>query len=100
MQISTKEVYAMLNANKDINIIDTRDNFDYQKEHIIKSINIPYDIIPFEIENHIRDKSKYIIIYSYTDILSDNTTEVLYNIGYSNVFSMGSFNKWLYKTNK
>jgi len=88
MLISTKEVYGMIKNNKEVYIIDTRESIDYDKKHFTNSINIPIEVLPFDTQEYIKDKSKYIIIYSYSEDLCKKSIEILYNHGYSNVFYM------------
>ncbi|MBN2852848.1 MAG: rhodanese-like domain-containing protein [Clostridia bacterium] len=100
MRISSKEVYAMISSNKDICIVDVRDKYDYEIEHLPKSINIPIDILPFEAEEFIKNKSKYIILYSYSNQECELAIDILTNNGYSNVFSMGPYTKLSFEAEK
>lgn len=97
MRISTNEVHSMLLAHKDISIVDVRNNIDYEKCHIEKAINIPIDILCFEAEDIIINKSKYIVVYANNDDECVQAEDTLFNLGYSNVFHIGAITKWQYE---
>jgi len=91
MVISVNEVYNMIEKNRNIFIVDMRNESDYKVDHFKNAINIIKDKIVWEIENYIANKSKFIIIYSYSYNECEEVYETLCNNGYSNVFIMDDF---------
>lgn len=79
--------YALFTANRALEskyeLVDLRDADSYKKEHIKKSVHIPFD--KGSIDLSLVQKSKHIILYSYTDYSSESeqVMSFLQNKGYS-----------------
>lgn len=73
-------------------IIDVRSKAEYDSGHIESSINIPHT----EIEKINYKKNKKIIVYCASGKRSKIAAEKLNEMGYKNVYDMGSISNWKY----
>lgn len=74
------------------NVIDIRDRIDYEKDHYVNAINIPYIFL-------LNNPSKYLIkgityyIYCYKGNMSKKASELLNALGYNIVNIKDGYNK-------
>jgi phage shock protein E len=69
-------------------IIDVRNNREYEESHIEKSINIPEYEINKNFEKIISDKNKEIILYCSSGYRSLDAYKKLKKMGYTNVYNL------------
>lgn len=62
-------------------IIDIRDEFSYQKNHLKNTINVPFTKLIIEPERYLNKKNKYLLVCEY-GIKSKKTASILNNMGY------------------
>ncbi len=81
---------------KDYIIIDVRTKEEYDISHIKDSINIDYNIIEFEIEKFVKDKSSKIILYCRSWTRSLIASMKLLSLWYTDIFDLWAFDsrKW------
>lgn len=72
-------------------LIDVRTNDEFNEGHIEKAINIPYDQIAEDIPY---GKDKVIIVYCRSGSRSYAAATTLVNLGYSNVYDLGSIDNY------
>ena len=76
-------------------IIDVRTIEEYDSGHIKGSINIPIDTIELEkLEQVISSKENNIIVYCRSGNRSKKAAQLLVDLGYTNVYDLGSINNW------
>lgn len=69
-------------------IIDVRNNREYEESHIEGSINIPEYEINENFEKIIKNKDKPIIVYCTSGFRSTKAYKKLKKIGYKNVYNL------------
>ena len=76
-------------------IVDVRTEAEYNERHIENALLIPLDIISKEVlEEKIKDKDSYIIVYCRSGSRSKKAQEELNNLGYTNVYNLGSIDNF------
>ncbi len=93
IRVSGDSMFPTLNDG-DFVIIDVRTFAEYNQSHIKDSINIPYDIIEYQIENYIKDKNQKIIIYCRSWNRSAIATWKLIYMWYTDVNDLWAFDNW------
>ena len=71
-------------------IIDVRTKEEYDTDHIENSINVSSTVIKFNIKAHVEDLETPIIVYCQSGRRSAESADILVNLGYKNVYDMGS----------
>ncbi len=80
-------VKEFLNSKGSI-LLDVRTSEEYNEGHIEKSINIPLDNIN-EIVNIIKNKNTKIFVYCYSGGRSSTATNIIKNLGFTDVNNIG-----------
>lgn len=76
-------------------IVDVRTEREYNERHIENALLIPLDTINEGVlEEKIRDKDSYIIVYCKSGSRSKKAQEELNNLGYTNVYNLGSIDNY------
>ncbi len=83
----TKEEITQVMAEKEYIILDVRTKEEYEKGHLVDSINYPYDEINETIE---LDKDKNIFVYCQSGNRSKMAFNTLKKLGYK-VYDLGAF---------
>ena len=92
--ITGEEVKGLIN-NNEVTIIDVRSSSEYEVKHIEESINIPLDTISkSELENVVDNYESSIVVYCQSGNRSKQAVELLNNLGYTNVYDLGSIDNW------
>ena len=94
MDINTETVYSEVD-NKDVYIIDVREDYEYDSGHIENAINIPVSEINKIKRNEISLDS-VVIVYCKSGNRSSKAADMLLKLGYKNVYEMGGVNLWEY----
>lgn len=93
--VSINQDEALELIEKEAIIIDVRSIEEYESGHIKGAINIPVDVIELVgIEQIISSKEKNIIVYCRSGNRSRHAAEILISLGYTNIYDLGSINKW------
>lgn len=71
-------------------LIDTRTAEEFGMGHLPGSINIPYDLLPRDIQFIESDKSSAIVVYCESGARSDGAKKMLAEMGYTNVVNGGT----------
>ena len=69
-------------------LIDVQTESDYEKKHMINSINVPVEEINRKITNMVKDKNQIIIVYCLKGIRSVAAYDMLKRLGYNNVYNI------------
>lgn len=71
-------------------VVDVRTPGEYETDHIENAINIDSNEIKYVIKGKIKDYETKIIVYCQTGNRSSESAKILVNLGYKNVYDMGS----------
>jgi rhodanese-related sulfurtransferase len=86
--ISTDELKALLDENKDFILIDTRSKEEYQEAHIVNAINIPEKDFEKIAPTFLQDKEKMLVFYcsGVKCGKSKRTAKIAQSMGYKNLY--------------
>ncbi len=87
-QITVQKAKSLL--SKGAIIIDVRNKIEYQKGHINGAKNIPLEVINEDFPRI----SQPIILYCKGGMRSSEATRILLNNGHTDVYNLGSIDKW------
>ena len=73
---------------KDAILLDVRTPEEYSDGHIPNSVNIPLQSI-YKAEEEIEDKNKELFVYCHSGARSTQATNILKQMGYTNVNNIG-----------
>ena len=77
-------------------IVDVRTESEYDERHIENALLIPLDTINEDVlEEKIPNKDSYIIVYCRSGNRSKKAQEELTNLGYTNVYNLGSIDNFM-----
>ena len=94
-EITSTELKQRLDNGDDIQIVDVREDNEWDKGHIAGAIHLGKGVIERDIENVIPDPNAEIILYCGGGYRSALAAENLTRMGYTNVVSMdGGFRGW------
>ncbi len=93
MDISLEELIKK-NQNNKLNIIDIRDQYSYEKSHIIGAKNIPFSKLMREPESYLNYQETY-YIYCYSGNTSQKVVHILHARGYHVFNIQGGFKNYL-----
>ena len=84
-------------SNSSVNIVDVREENEFNAGHLDKAILLPRGVLEFKINSipELSNKSAAIIVYCATGKRSALSADALQNLGYTNVLSMaGGYEAW------
>ena len=84
MEITVQELKQRIKSGENINIIDVREEWEYEESNIVGATNIPLHSLPESTEN-LGDKHSEIIIHCRSGVRGNTARAVLNQLGYSNV---------------
>jgi rhodanese-related sulfurtransferase len=84
--INSKDCVELLNNRSDINIIDVRDNKDYQRGHLPNASNL--DIMQFGSYGLLKElnPADTYLLYCNTGLRSNSLVRILQGMGFLNVY--------------
>jgi rhodanese-related sulfurtransferase len=93
--VSVDEAKGLL-KKKTFTIIDVRTKEEFDKAHIVNAIHISRGLLEFEIEQKVRDKNTYLLIYCQVGGRSALAVKELIRMGYKNLYNLkGGYLLWL-----
>lgn len=93
-QITQEEAKAMMEEQTDYLIVDVRRADEFAEGHIAGAINVPNETIGEEAEEALPDKDQYLFIYCRSGRRSKEASQVLADLGYTNVYEFGGIIDW------
>lgn len=90
--INKKEAQKLI-EEKDAILVDVRSTLEFQQGHINNAVSMPITTILEDIVLEY-EKDTYIIVYCQSGKRSKTAAEGLIEIGYENVYDLGSINNW------
>ena len=94
-EISVADTRARLAADQSVQLIDVREDNEWQAGHAAGAKHLGKGIIERDIENEVPDKSTELILYCGGGYRSALVADVLQKMGYTNAWSMaGGWKAW------
>ncbi|TVR29914.1 MAG: sulfurtransferase [Balneolaceae bacterium] len=94
-EISAEEVSKKLEMNEDFVLVDTREKEEYEAGHLPNAIYLSKGVIERDIEEHVPDLEKEIVLYCGGGYRSALAADNLKKMGYKNVKSQaGGWREW------
>ncbi len=96
-QITQEEAKQIMDTTKGYILLDTRTQEEYDQSHIPGALLIPHTEIAQRAEEALPDKDQLILVYCRSGNRSKQASEVLAELGYTNVKEFGGINTWPYE---
>ncbi|HEY3102633.1 MAG TPA: rhodanese-like domain-containing protein [Pyrinomonadaceae bacterium] len=94
-EVTVAETRDRLTANPNAQLIDVREDNEWDAAHAADAVHLGKGIIERDIETSVADKSTELILYCGGGYRSALAADVLQKMGYTNVFSMaGGWKAW------
>ena len=94
-EVSVEETKKRMASNKNVRLIDVREDNEWQAGHAAGAEHLGKGIIERDIETKVPDKSSELILYCGGGYRSALAADVLQQMGYTNVYSMaGGWKAW------
>lgn len=95
--ISPSKGRKQLKQDPNILLIDVRNQEEYSEGHIPNSINIPLEVLEWEISNLQLSPYVPIMVYCKTGIRATSAACILVSLGFITVYNLGGIQRWPYK---
>ena len=96
-QITQKEAKQIMDTTNGYILLDTRTREEYDQSHIPGALLIPHTEIAQRAEEELPDKDQVILVYCRSGNRSKQASEILAELGYTNVKEFGGINTWPYE---
>ena len=94
-EVTVAETQQRMRADKDVKLIDVREDNEWNEAHAAGAIHLGKGIIERDIETTVPDKNAELILYCGGGYRSALASDALQKMGYTNVFSMaGGWKAW------
>ena len=94
-EVTVDETQQRMQSDKGVRLIDVREDNEWEAGHAAGSSHLGKGIIERDIEATVPDKATEVILYCGGGYRSALATDVLQQMGYTNVFSMaGGWKAW------
>ena len=93
-QITAKQAKKLMDTETDYIILDTRTEEEFAEAHIENAILIPHYEIADRAEKELPDKNQLILVYCRSGNRSKQASQVLAELGYTNVKEFGGIIDW------
>lgn len=97
-KITPEEAKAMLDAGKDLTLVDVRTQEEYDQGHIPGAMLLPSTDIQEKAAQALPDKSAVLLVYCRSGARSSSASKALAAMGYTNVYDLGGIASWPYET--
>lgn len=74
-------------------VIDVRTANEFNSGHLPQAINIPLDQIETAVPGRVKDRNRVLLLHCLSGTRSGMAKRQLKNLGYPNVFNLGSYNR-------
>ena len=94
-EVTVAETQQRMRADKDVKLIDVREDNEWNEAHAAGAIHLGKGIIERDIETTVPDKDAEMILYCGGGYRSALASDALQKMGYTNVFSLaGGWKAW------
>jgi phage shock protein E len=90
-QVPKKDAHQYLKSGA--LVIDVRSPNEFNSGHLLQAYNMPLDRIEMLLPGTVRDKNKVLLLHCTTGIRSNMAKRKLLDLGYKNVFNLGSYER-------
>ena len=98
MNITAQEAKEIMDTQEGYIILDARTQEEYDQGHIPGAILIPDTEIEERAEDVLTDKDQLILVYCRSGRRSKLASEILVELGYTNIREFGGIIDWPYET--
>lgn len=99
-QVDAAKAKSLMDTEMDYVILDVRPNEEYDEGHIPSSILIPDYEIRERAESELPNKDQLILVYCRSGNRSETASEILVDLGYTNIVEFGGIRSWPYDIEK
>jgi len=99
-QITQDEAKRLMDTEENYIILDVRTQEEYDKAHIPNSVLIPDYEIEEKAAEYLKDKTQLILVYCRSGNRSKTASQILADMGYTNVKEFGGITTWQYEIEK
>jgi rhodanese-related sulfurtransferase len=96
-KITAEDAKKIIDSGEQFVILDVRIKEEYDEGHIKNAVLMPYDEADSLAESLIPDKNAKLLVYCRTGRRSKLASEVLLEMGYTDVSDFGGINDWPYE---
>ena len=96
-QITQEEAKQIMDTTNGYILLDTRTREEYDQSHIPGALLIPHTEIAEQAEEELPDKDQVILVYCRSGNRSKQASEVLVELGYTNIKEFGGIIDWPYE---
>ena len=96
-QITQEEAKQIMDTTDGYILLDTRTREEYDQSHIPGALLIPHTEIAERAADELPDKDQVILVYCRSGNRSKQASEVLAELGYTNVKEFGGIIDWPYE---
>ena len=98
VNITAQEAREIMDTREGYVILDVRTQEEYNQGHIPGAILIPDTEIEAKAEEVLADKDQLILVYCRSGRRSKLASEILVELGYTNIMEFGGIIDWPYET--
>ncbi len=99
-QISAEQAKKLMDTESDYIILDTRTEEEFAEAHIENAILIPHYEIAQRAEKELPNKDQLILVYCRSGNRSKQASQILAELGYTNIKEFGGIIDWEYGVEK
>lgn len=96
-RISANEARNNLATQKNIILLDVREDYEYKSGHIKGARNLPVGMIEQGIAKVTNHKDAVIYVYCQSGARSTRACQMLSKLGYTNIYNLGGISNWPYE---
>lgn len=105
IEITQAEAKVIMEAEKDVLIVDVREEEEYAESHIKGAVLLPLSVLKSSsaekaAEEVIPDKGAKALVYCRSGRRSKEASKILAELGYNNIYEFGGILTWEYETEK
>ena len=97
LNISPEEAKVLMDTQEDYVILDVRTQEEFDAGHIPGAILIPNTEIANRAEQELPDKDQLLLVYCRSGNRSKQASQILVELGYTNIREFGGINDWPYE---
>ena len=97
VNITAAEAKQIMDTEEDYIILDVRTQEEYDQGHIPGAILIPDTEVEVTAEEVLTDKDQLLLVYCRSGRRSKLASEILVELGYTNIKEFGGIIDWLYE---
>jgi len=96
-RLSVEEARNFMTYEDEYVVVDAREKQEYEKGHLEKAVNLPYDSIVSEADEVIGDRRTMVYVYGSTGDQSCAAAQKLADMGYQSITEIGAYSDWMLK---